>query len=345
MSERAPDCATGRRPPGTGERAPRSELPGRMLRLLSLLQGRREWPGRELAARLGVTERTLRRDISRLRELDYPVAGSTGTAGGYRLEPGPALPPLLLDDDEAVAIALALSTAVPGIDEVGARALAKLTQVLPARLRPQLARLADTVAAVPHRQSTGTDPDVLATLAAACRDTEIVTFDYRGRSGAPGRRRVEPHHLVTLRGNWYLVAYDPERAGWRTFRLDRVDAPRGTRHRFARRTLPAPDAASYLARSFAGARYRYSARVAVALPADAVRSRVYLSVPGQVTELGPDRCTVSMSADSLDLVVQYAATVVSLGAATGLDADPEILDRLRALGADLGTLVPESTVD
>ncbi|WP_207129354.1 helix-turn-helix transcriptional regulator [Actinocatenispora comari] len=324
-----------RDPRGAAGRVPRRELPGRMLRLLSLLQGRREWSGRELADRLGVTERTLRRDIRRLRELDYPVVGSTGTAGGYRLASGQALPPLLLDDDEAVAIALALSTAAPGIAEVGARALAKLTQVLPARLRPQLTRLADTVAAVPHRRATGTDPEVLATLAAACRDTEIVTFDYRGRSGPPGRRRVEPHHLVTLGGNWYLVAYDPERADWRTFRLDRVESPAGTRHRFTPRALPAPDAATYLARSFAGARYRYSARVDVALPADSVRSRVYLSIPGQVSELGPDRCGVSMSADSLDLVVQYVATVVSLGATTRLDADPEVADRLRALATDL----------
>jgi predicted DNA-binding transcriptional regulator YafY len=338
-------ATAGRDPRAPGGRVPRRELPGRMLRLLSLLQGRREWSGRELADRLGVTERTLRRDIHRLRELDYPVVGSTGTAGGYRLASGPALPPLLLDDDEAVAIALALSTAAPGIDEVGARALAKLTQVLPARLRPQLTRLADTVAAVPHRQAAGTDPDVLATLAAACRDTEVVTFDYRGRSGAPGRRRVEPHHLVTLRGNWYLVAYDPERADWRTFRLDRVLAPASTRHRFTRRTLPAPDAATYLARSFAGARYRHSARAEVALPADTVRTRTHLSVPGQVTELGPDRCVVSMSADSLDLVVQYVATVVSLGATTGLDADPEVADRLRTLGSDLGAVTDQPTVD
>jgi predicted DNA-binding transcriptional regulator YafY len=310
-----------------------------MLRLLSLLQGRREWSGRELADRLGVTERTLRRDVQRLRELDYPVVGSTGTAGGYRLEPGQALPPLLLDDDEAVAIVLALSTAVPGLDEVGARALAKLAQVLPARLRPRLARLADTVAAVPHRQAAGADPEVLATLAAACRDTEVVTFDYRARAGAPGRRRVEPYHLVTLRGNWYLVAYDPERAGWRTFRLDRVAAPRSTRHGFSPRTLPAPDAATYLARSFAGARYRYSARIEVALPGDAVRSRVCASVPGRISELGADRCAVSMSADSLDLVVQYVATVASLGATTKLDADPEVADRLRGLVTDLAAHV------
>ncbi|MEV0840378.1 YafY family protein [Actinocatenispora sera] len=316
-----------------------------MLRLLSLLQARREWSGRELADRLGVTERTLRRDIHRLRELDYPVVGSTGTAGGYRLASGQALPPLLLDDDEAVAIALALSTAVPGVDEVGARALAKLTQVLPARLRPQLARLADAVAVVPHRQAAGTDPGVLATLAAACRDTEIVTFDYHGRSGPPGRRRVEPHHLVTLGGNWYLVAYDPERADWRTFRLDRVRSPASTRHRFAPRALPAPDAATYLGRSFAGASYRYTARVEVALPADTVRTRMCLSAPGQVTELAPNRCLASMSADSLDLVVQYVAMVVSLDAPTCLIAGPEVTDRLRSLATSLAAAVEQSTVD
>jgi len=319
-------------------RTPRGDLPGRMLRLLSLLQSRREWSGRELADRLGVTERTLRRDVRRLRELDYPVVGSTGTAGGYRLESGTALPPLLLDDDEAVAVALALATAVPGIEERCAQALAKLTRILPARLRPQLAPTADTVAAVPHRFGAGTDPDVLATLAACCRDAELVTFAYRGRSGSAGLRRVEPHHLVTLRGNWYLIAWEDARADWRTFRLDRVSDPRGTRHRFARRPLPAPDPATFLDRSFARARYRYTARMRVAAPADAVRTRAYTPVLGHVVATGPDRCEVTLSADSLELVVQYVVGVAALGVDCDLDAEPEVRDRLRTLAGRLTAL-------
>ncbi|HEY3506521.1 MAG TPA: WYL domain-containing protein [Actinocatenispora sp.] len=319
------------------ERVSRSEMPGRLLRLLSLLQGRREWPGRELADRLGVTERTLRRDVRRLRELDYPVTGTTGTAGGYRLAPGHELPPLLLDDDEAVAVALALATAAPGIEDGCAQALAKLTRVLPARLRPRLDRMADTVAAVPHRQAARTDPDVLAVLATACRDAELVTFDYR--EGAEPRR-VEPHHLVSMRDNWYLVGYDRDRDDWRTFRVDRVRGPRGTRHRFDPRPLPAPDAATFLARSFAGARYRYGARIGVALSADAVRTRAPAPVSWQVDAAGPDRCTVLFSADSAELVVQQVAAVAALGADCTVDADREIVRRLHTLGRVLATATP-----
>ncbi|GAA4209317.1 helix-turn-helix transcriptional regulator [Actinocatenispora rupis] len=321
-------------------RAPRSAMPGRLLRLLSLLQGRREWSGRDLADRLGVTERTLRRDVHRLRELDYPVAGTTGTAGGYRLESGQQLPPLLLDDEEAVAVALALATAAPGIEDGCTQALAKLTRVLPARLRPQLARMADTVAAVPHRQAAGTDPDVLATLAAACRDAEVVTFAYRGRSATAGVRRVEPHHLLTLRDNWYLIGWDADRDDWRTFRVDRVDDVASTRHRFRRRALPDTDPAAYLARSFASARYRYTAHVRIALPAEVVRSAVPGPMSWQVTATGPDRCAARVSADSLTLVVQHVSAAAALGADCEIDADPEVVDRLHAAARHLTSATP-----
>ncbi|MCC3771282.1 YafY family protein, partial [Streptomyces sp. UNOC14_S4] len=191
-----------------------TDMPARMLRLLALLQTRREWPGMELADRLGVTTRTLRRDIERLRELGYPVDGTTGRAGGYRLAAGTAMPPLLLDDDEAIAIAVALRTAttnISGIEETALRALAKLEQVLPARLRTQVAALQHaTTAPVTYGSATRTpvDPATLALLANACRDHEIVTFDYTTRHGTPSSRRTEPHSLVPAAGRWYLIAYD-----------------------------------------------------------------------------------------------------------------------------------------
>ncbi|PSJ27113.1 DNA-binding transcriptional regulator, partial [Streptosporangium nondiastaticum] len=209
-----------------------------MLRLLSLLQTRRTLSGAEPADRLGVTLRTIRRDIDRLRELGYPVEGTTGTAGGYRLAPGTDLllpPPLLLDDEEAVAIAVALRTAagVAGIEETALRALAKLEQVLPHRLRHQVTAIQATTAPLPVPWSTGprADPSTLAVLAAACRDHEILTFTYRTGSGETGQCRVEPHTLVAADPLWYLVAYDTEPGAWRLFRVDRLTGPAPTGHR------------------------------------------------------------------------------------------------------------------
>ncbi|MGK5632144.1 helix-turn-helix transcriptional regulator, partial [Streptomyces sp. URMC 123] len=188
-----------------------TDLPARMLRLLSLLQTRREWSGTELAERLGVTTRTIRRDIDRLRDLGYPVDGTTGHAGGYRLASGAAMPPLLLDDEEATATAVALRTAaghLTGMEETALRALAKLEQVLPHRLRTQVAALQQTTATITWTAGgPRTDPATLSVLAAACRDHETVTFDYTTRHGASASRRVEPHHLVASGGLWYLLAH------------------------------------------------------------------------------------------------------------------------------------------
>ncbi len=314
-------------------------MPGRLLRLLALLQSRREWSGRELAERLGVTDRTVRRDVDRLRALDYPVDSTTGTAGGYRLASGKNLPPLLLDDDEAVAMAIGLVTAargsVAGIEESSARALAKLEQVLPARLRPRLTALSSATAAVPHRAVPQADPAVLAVLASCCRDREILAFRYLSRGGEVSGRRVEPHNVVTVQGHWYLLAYDPEREDWRTFRVDRIDDPRRTRRSFSPRDLPAPDAATYLTRSFATAEYRYTARVTVHLPAETVRARLFASIPGDVAVEGPEECTLRLSADSAELVVQYIAAVAALGAECGVEAPEEITRRVRDLGRRL----------
>ena len=205
------------------------DLPARMLRLLALLQMRREWSGAELADRLGVTVRTVRRDIDRLRELGYPVDSGPGHHGGYRLASGTDLPPLLLDDDEAVAIAVALRTATSGITglaDTALRALVKLEQVLPARLRHRVTALEQTITPLHYTgDRPNTDPAVLVTVAAACRDHEMLTIDYTSRHGDTHPRRIEPHSVVAAAGLWYLVAYDTDRDDWRLYRLDRLTSP------------------------------------------------------------------------------------------------------------------------
>ncbi|WP_097195894.1 helix-turn-helix transcriptional regulator [Blastococcus aggregatus] len=251
----------------------------RTLRLLSILQQRRHWAGGDLAARLGVSLRTLRRDVDRLRELGYPVAAQPGVDGGYRLAPGAALPPLVLDDDEAVALTVGLqaaaSSAVAGMAEASVRALTVVTQVLPARLR----RRADALSAMTVPAAGGVwgavvDPQVLVAVAGACRDTERLEFSYTAADGARTERLTEPFRLVAMGRRWYLVAYDLGRGDWRSFRLDRLSAPRGTGQRFAPRSLPAEDAAAFVR---SGTDARSAAHVVEALvdaPADDVRRRI-----------------------------------------------------------------------
>src|ERR671911_2045350 len=244
----------------------------RLLELLSLLQGRRDWPGSELAERLEVSARTIRRDVERLRELGYPVESLTGPAGGYRLRAGTAMPPLLLDDDEAVAIAVGLATAarssVAGIEETSVRALVKLEQVLPAHLRRRVRALQSATMTLPAGGPT-VDPQCLTVIAAACRDSERVRFAYRGRDGVDSRREVEPHSLVNLGRRWYLVAWDRGRRDWRTFRVDCLAKPASTGVRLAQREPPAKDAAAYVAQSLSAAPYRYDARVTLHASAQA----------------------------------------------------------------------------
>lgn len=318
-----------------------TNLPARMLRLLSLLQSRREWSGQELAERLGVTGRTVRRDVDRLRELGYPVEGTTGTAGGYRLASGKNLPPLLLDDDEAVAVAVGLRTAadgsLSGIEESSVRALAKLEHVLPARLRGKIAAIAEATVAKLRGTGPQADPTTLAVLATACRDQETVTFEYRDRDGAPSRRRVEPHNVVVAHGRWYLVAHDTDRAGWRSFRLDRIEDPVPARRRFTRRELPDGDAGSYLSRALAAAPFRYTARVEVGAPADTVMRLPYAPLPGNVEAVDEHSCRVRVAADSLEVITQHVLSLVSLGVEFSLDGSPELIDRLQAMARRLGT--------
>ncbi|MEW2130619.1 YafY family protein [Streptomyces sp. NPDC005435] len=230
-----------------------TDTPARLLRLLSLLQTPREWPGGELSERLGVSRRTVRRDIERLRELGYPVQATKGAEGGYRLVAGKAMPPLLLDDEEAVAIAVGLRAgaghAVAGVDEASVRALAKLEQVLPARLRHRVTTLQAATTPLTGGDGPSIAPETLTALASAVTGRERLRFAYRAGDGGESRRLTEPYRLVSTGTRWHLVAYDLGREDWRTFRVDRVDEPFGTGARFTPRELPEGGIEAYLRRS------------------------------------------------------------------------------------------------
>jgi len=299
----------------------------RLLRLLSLLQARRDWTGAELATRLGVTTRTVRHDMERLRALGYPVEARPGVAGGYRLGAGGSLPPLLLDDEEAVAVAIGLRTAasgsIAGMEETSVRALAKLQQVLPARLRHRISAFRTHTLPMPS-PGPQVDPDLLTVIAGACRDHERLRFDYRTHSGAAGRREVEPYRLINDRRRWYLLAWDMDREDWRTFRADRIEPRTPNGPRFTPRELP-PDQqiAARVARGVGEATWRYRAHVIVHAPAAHVRQR--LPIPVDVEPLGADRCAFRPGSEHPQMLALYLGM---------LDADFEVVDSpelLRAL--------------
>jgi len=304
----------------------------RLLTLLSLLQGRRDWPGGELAERLEVSGRTVRRDIERLRGLGYPVESLTGPAGGYRLRAGAAMPPLLLDDDEAIAIAVGLRTAarasVTGIEETAVRALVKLEQVLPAHLRRRVQALASATTALPAPGGPTVDPQTLTVIAAACRDAERLRFAYRGRDGVASRREVEPHSVVNVGRRWYLVAWDCGREDWRTFRLDRLERPAPGR-RFAPRELPAADGAAYVSRSLSAAPSRYEARLTLHAAAEAVRLPSYW---GNVTPVDEHSCEFRTGDDNLEWL---AARLTMLRVDFDVHEPPELVEHVAALGRRL----------
>jgi predicted DNA-binding transcriptional regulator YafY len=277
----------------------------RTLRLLSLLQNHRYWPGTELAERLDVSPRTLRRDVDRLRDLGYPVDAHRGVDGGYQLAAGAVLPPLVVDDDESVAIAVGLRLAAQGggsgtFPEAAARALAKVSQVMPPRLR----RRVEAVAAVTESATWGNDvpvpPDVLAAAAIACRDAERIRFPYTAASGERTQRHVEPHRLVVLDRRWYLVAYDLDRQDWRTFRLDRITespgpagAVQATGARFRPREIPGGDAAGFVRRTIATPPGSYDVQAVFEAPAAVIRERI--GRWATVKEIGPGRCLARMT--------------------------------------------------
>ncbi|WP_329150788.1 YafY family transcriptional regulator [Streptomyces niveus] len=291
-----------------------TDTPARLLNLLSLLQTPREWPGSELAERLEVSARTIRRDIDRLRDLGYPVEASRGAVGGYRLVAGTAMPPLLLDDEEAVAIAVGLRAgaghAIDGVEEASVRALAKLEQVLPSRLRRRVSTLqAATVPLLVRGDAASVDPRTLTAIAAAITGTERLRFGYRAGDGTRTKRQVEPYRLVSTARRWYLVAYDLGREDWRTFRLDRVGEPFPTGARFTPRELPTGDAAKFLSSSMSRAQPRIELDVSFAAPAEFVAARLPPSL-GVPEPTGPDSCRLrATSADSPEWVALRLALV------------------------------------
>ncbi|MFC5803516.1 helix-turn-helix transcriptional regulator [Streptomyces formicae] len=308
------------------------ETSARLLRLLSLLQAHREWSGAALAERLGVTPRTVRRDVDRLRELGYPVHASPGTGGGYQLGAGADLPPLLLDDEEAVAVAAGLRTAagngIEGIGESSVRALAKLEQVLPNRLRRRVSALsAFTVPMLRDAPRSRVDPSVLTELANACRDSERLRFAYEDHHGSATRRMVEPHRLVCTERRWYLVAWDLDRADWRTFRVDRITPKPPHGPRFAPRTPPAEDLAAYVSRGVSTAVYATEAVIRLHVPAERAAEAVSPTA-GVLEPEGPESCLLRTGAPSLDVMVIH---VMLLGVDFEVVEPAELTERVRTL--------------
>jgi predicted DNA-binding transcriptional regulator YafY len=311
-----------------------SETSSRLLELLSMLQGRRDWPGNELAGRLEVSGRTIRRDVERLRRLGYPVESLTGPAGGYRLRAGSAMPPLLLDDEEAIAIAVGLRTAarasVAGIEETAVRALVKLEQVLPAHLRRRVSALSAATITLPAAGPT-VDPQHLTVIAAACRDSECLRFAYQSRDDTKSRREVEPHSLVNVGRRWYLVAWDRRREDWRTFRIDRLTKPASMGVRFVVRKLPAKDAAAYVKQSITTAPNRFEARVTLHVAADEITSRVPAHW-GAIEPIDAHSCEYRTGDADLDWL---AVRIAMLGVDFEVHEPPELVEHLRALALRL----------
>jgi predicted DNA-binding transcriptional regulator YafY len=311
-----------------------SQTASRLLELLSLLQARRDWPGGELADRLEVSGRTIRRDVERLRQLGYPVESLTGPAGGYRLRAGTAMPPLLLDDEEAIAIGVGLRTAarvsVTGIEEAAVRALVKLEQVLPAHLRRRVAALGSVTVTLPASGPT-VDPQHLTAVATACRDSECLRFAYRTHDGADSRREVEPHSLVNTGRRWYLVAWDRGRDDWRTFRMDRLTRPASNGVRFAPRTLPAKDAGTYVRQSITGAPHKFEARVTLHVPASEMSARVPEHW-GAIEPLDSSSCEYRTGDDDLEWL---GLRIVMLGVDFEVHEPPELMEHLRAMAGRL----------
>lgn len=305
----------------------------RVLTLLGLLQQRQIWTGPELADRLGVTPRTVRRDVERLRTLGYPVHASQGVGGGYQLGAGQDLPPLLLDDEEAIATTVSLLGGV-GDGDAALRALAKLDRVLPARLRHEVRALSGSVESFGGGRAS-VAPEVLMTLARACRDEVEIGFSYRS---AAEMRRVEPYRLVSSDRRWYLLAYDLDRDDWRSFRVDRMAGVSARTWRF--RPRAAPDAATYVQEGVASRVYPHQARFLVHAPADAVRAQISGSA-AVVRPRSGERCEVLSGGANLDFVLMH---VLLLGHAFEVLDPPELRQRCRALAGKLlaaGTPAPD----
>ena len=304
----------------------------RLLRLLTLLQSRRSWTGAELVRRLEVTARTLRRDVDRLRSLGYPVDSTSGVAGGYRLGAGRELPPLLLDDQEALAVSLGLRTAasgsVTGMEEVALRALTKLEQVMPERLRRRVAALHASI--IPLARSGPTvDASTLTAIAGACRDHARLSFGYKGRDDVRTARRVEPAGLVLSGMRWYLVAWDLARADWRTFRVDRIAGKPSAGDTFFPRSPPEGGLAAYVSRSVSQQAYQVRARVLLRAPIAEMATRISPAA-GMLESVDAQSCLLHVGVPSLDALAGWMA---ALGVEFEVRDPPEARAHLRQAAA------------
>ncbi|SDM65528.1 helix-turn-helix transcriptional regulator [Allokutzneria albata] len=308
------------------------ETSARLLRLLSLLQTPRDWTGADLARQLDIDVRTVRRDIQKLRDLGYPVHATPGAAG-YRLGAGAKLPPLLLDDDEAIAVAIGLRTAasgtVAGIEDSSLRALAKLEQVLPSRLRHRISALHSATVTVPASGPV-VDPDVLTAIAAACRDHHRLRFDYRSHDGTDSTRDIEPYRLAHTGRRWYLLGWDTDRGDWRTYRVDRMRPRIPTGPRFTPRE--APDVAERLSHGVSTAPYRYQARITVHASPEEAAERIPPTV-GVIEAVDPHTCLVRTGSHSLDELAVYIGL---FGFRFEVHEPVELVAHLRALAGRIG---------
>jgi predicted DNA-binding transcriptional regulator YafY len=309
----------------------------RLLQLLALLTTRPWWSAGELADALDVAERTVRRDVSRLRDLAYPVESVRGPSGGYRLGRGGRLPPLLLDEAEAVAVAVCLRAGaagtVAGVEEAAARALAKLEQTLPAHLRSRAQAVDRATVTLPRTSDAAVEPDVLVILAQACRTPEEVRFAYRTHDGTRSRRLVEPYRLVHAGWRWYLVGRDVDRRAWRTLRVDRIADVVTTGRRFARDDEP--DAAAMVSRAVSTSPYRWTAHVRLHAPVDALAHRV----PPTVAALEADGADTVLTTGADDLAL-VAAHIGALGIDFTVLDPPELADAVRDMADRLGRAAP-----
>jgi predicted DNA-binding transcriptional regulator YafY len=305
----------------------------RLLRLLGLLEGRIDWTAEELGNRLGVTTRTIRRDIGRLRELGYPVEALAGPGGGYRLGAGAKLPPLLLDDEEALVVALGLrlatSAAVDGLEDASLSALAKLENVLPPKLRSRLSDISSATVSSPGRRGDAVGHEELAVTAAAANNGQRIRFSYTDAEGRNSARHVEPLHLVHTGRRWYLVAFDLDRDDWRTFRLDRVDKPKATGFRSAKRA--SPDPVEMVRRGITIEAWNFRAEVHLSVSADHAR-RVIPDYVGTLEEIDEHNSTLLIGADEPTWLARY---LVGLPFDFRLEGSPELARELAAIGRQL----------
>jgi predicted DNA-binding transcriptional regulator YafY len=305
----------------------------RVLQLVALLQQRPDWSSAELTERLGVTSRTLRRDVARLRELGYAIDATPGRLGGYRLRAGSVLPPLVLTDDEAVVLAVGLRAAtlsgLSGSSDTAVSALAKLEELLPNRLRARIAALGSDVVSLAGPGRLAADPTILAVLALACRRSEQVALAYTDSRGQTTHRDIAAYRVVHAAPRWYLVAYDLRRKAWRTFRIDRViDAqPLGGRATFG----APPDAAALVAEAITTAVYRWATTIRLELPYDRAREIVGVTV-GQLSEETSATTLLRIGTDDLDWLARY---LVGLTCDLEVIAPPELVAAIATLGREL----------